>query len=236
FLDFARNDRSRRRRFSEFDAVSFWIHDPAEFAVVVTFPLWVNIDPFALQLRQDFIQILDLQFDHERFLTRREVIGIGRKWSPDGASLRVWIVRFSPFEYRSAFLFTFDAKVNPVPTAQLIRIGCLKENSAYSGNTFQVLVLLISRGWRRCPGRWSGTPARDWTHLENGSLAFSAAFRRQAIEPSVNENHVIDRFRAVPIMPTEAVKALVVVTIGIDHEDSAHVIVATVGGRAVEFV
>jgi hypothetical protein len=36
-------------------------------------------------------------------------------------------------------------------------------------------------------------------------------------------------------MRTETVKALVVVTIGVDHEDCAHVIVAAVGGRAVEF-
>jgi hypothetical protein len=91
-------------------------------------------------------------------------------------------------------------------------------------------VLLISRGRRRWPGRWSRPPARDWTHLENGSLAFSAAFRRHAIEPSINEDHVVDRFRAVVIicLPTETVKALVVVTIGIDHEDSAQVIVAAV--------
>ena len=66
----------------------------------------------------------------------------------------------------------------------------------------------------------------------------SAAFRSHAIEPSVNQNHIVDRFRAVPIicLPTEAAKALVVVTIGIDHEDSAKVIAAAVSGRAVEFV
>ena len=66
----------------------------------------------------------------------------------------------------------------------------------------------------------------------------SAAFRRHAIEPSVNENHVVDRFRTVPVicLPTEAVKALVIVTTGINHEDSAQIIVATVGSRAIELV
>jgi hypothetical protein len=66
----------------------------------------------------------------------------------------------------------------------------------------------------------------------------SAAFRRHAIEPSVSENHVVDWFRTVVMicLATEAVKALVVVTIGIDHEDSAKVIVAAVSARAVEFV
>ena len=65
-----------------------------------------------------------------------------------------------------------------------------------------------------------------------------ATFRGHAIEPSVNKNHVIDWFRAVVIicLPTETVKALVIVTIRIDHEDRAQVIVAAVGGRAVEFV
>ena len=43
----------------------------------------------------------------------------------------------------AAFLFTFDAKVNAIPIPQLIRIVCLKENSADSGNSFQVVVLLI---------------------------------------------------------------------------------------------
>ena len=89
----------------------------------------------------------------------------------------------------------------------------------------------------RWPGRRSWTPRRGWTHLENGPQAVSAAFRRHAIQPSVNKNHVIDRFRAVPIicLATKAVKPLVV-TIGVDHEDGAQVIVAAVSGRAVEFV
>ena len=92
---------------------------------------------------------------------------------------------------------------------------------------------------RRCwPGDRSWTPRRDWTHLENGSLAVGATFRGHAIEPSVNKNHVIDWFRAVVIicLPTKTVKALVIVTIDIDHEDRAQVIVAAVGGRAVKFV
>ncbi len=91
---------------------------------------------------------------------------------------------------------------------------------------------------RRWPGRRSWTPRRGWTHFENGSRVVSAAFRRHAIEPSVNKNHVVDWFRAVVIicLPTEAVKPLVVVTTGVDHEDRAQVIVATVGGRPVKFV
>ena len=66
----------------------------------------------------------------------------------------------------------------------------------------------------------------------------SATFRGHAIEPSVNENHVVDWLRAIVIirLSTEAVKALVIVTIGIDHEDRAQVIVSAVCGRAVELV
>jgi hypothetical protein len=37
-------------------------------------------------------------------------------------------------------------------------------------------------------------------------------------------------------LPSESVKALVIVTIGVYHEDSARVIVAAVGSRVVEFV
>ena len=87
---------------------------------------------------------------------------------------------------------------------------------------------------RRWPGHRSWTPPRGWTHLEDGSLA-EAACRRHAIEPAVNRNHVIDRFSAVPVicLPTETVKALVIVTIGVDNKDSAHVIVAAIGSRAV---
>jgi hypothetical protein len=152
-------------------------------------------------------------------VTRHEVIGVLRKWSPDGALRRVWIVWFSPFEYRAAFLLTFDAKMRAIPIAQLIRIGCLKENSADSGNTFQVVMLLISRGRRRWPGRRSWPPRRGWTHLENGSLTVSTALRRHAIEPSAYENHVVDRFGAVVIicLPAEAVKALVALPTGVDH-------------------
>ena len=97
--------------FPEFDSVSFWIHNPGEFAVVVTFHPGIDLDALTLQLRQEFIQILDLQVDHERLCARREVIGVIRKWRPDGVSLRVWIVRFSPFEYRTVLLFTFDTEV-----------------------------------------------------------------------------------------------------------------------------
>ena len=91
---------------------------------------------------------------------------------------------------------------------------------------------------RRWPWCRSWTPRRDWTHFENGSLALSAAFRGHAIEPSVSENHVVDWLRAIVSirLSTEAVKALVIVAIGIDHEDRAQVIVAAVGGRAVKFV
>ena len=92
---------------------------------------------------------------------------------------------------------------------------------------------------RRCrSGYRSWTPRRDWTHFENGSLAVSAAFGSHAIEPSVNKNHVVDWLRAIVIirLPTKTVKALVIVAIGIDHEDRAQVIVAAVGGRAVKFV
>ena len=115
------------------------------------------------------------------------------------------------------------------------------KNSSDSANAFQVVRLLPSErteqlARRRWPGRGSRTPRRDWAHLENGSLVVSAAFRRHAIKPSVNENHIVDRFRAVIRLPTEAVKALVIVTIGVDHEDSAHVFVAAIGGRAIEFV
>ena len=80
--------------------------------------------------------------------------------------------------------------------------------------------------------------SRGWTHFEDGSLAVSAAFGSHAIKPSVNENHVVDWFRAIVVirLPTEAVKALVIVAIGIDHEDRAQVIVAAVSGRAVKFV
>jgi hypothetical protein len=87
-----------------------------------------------------------LQVDHERLCARRKVTGVGRKWRPDSVSLRVWIVRFSPFEYGPAFFFTFDAKVPAILIAQLAWIVCFKEDSADSSNTFQVLVLLSSRG------------------------------------------------------------------------------------------
>src|SRR4030095_3605620 len=81
------------------------------------------------------------------------------------------------------------------------------------GSLFQGNVQLARRSWTR---------SRVWTHLENGSVAVSAASRRHAIELSVNENHVVDRFRAVGGIPAEAVKALIGVAIGFDHEDSAH--------------
>ena len=87
-----------------------------------------------------------------------------------------------------------------------------------------VVVLLISRGRRRWPGSRSRTRSRrGWTDLENGSLVVSAAFCRHAIEPSVNEDHVVDRFSAIAIIcfPAKAVKALVIITTGIHHEDSA---------------
>jgi len=66
----------------------------------------------------------------------------------------------------------------------------------------------------------------------------SAAFRRHAIEPSVNENHVVDWFSAISIIcfPAKAVKALVIVTIGIDQEYSTQIIVAAVGSRPIELV
>ena len=63
-------------------------------------------------------------------------------------------------------------------------------------------------------------------------MALSATFCCHAIERSVHEKHVIDRFRAVPCLSPEAVKALVAVAIGSNNKDSAHVIVATVSGRA----
>ena len=102
-----------------------------------------------------------------------------------------------------------------------------------------VVVLLISRGRRRWPGSRSRTRSRrGWTDLENGSLVVSAAFCRHAIEPSVNEDHVVDRFSAIAIIcfPAKAVKALVIITTGIHHEDSAQIIVAAVGSRLIELV
>ena len=137
--------RSLQFWFPEFDPVPFRIHDPAKLAVIVTFYLGINIDTFAFQLCQDFIQILDLQVD-QRLCARREVIGACRKRRPDRVSLRVRIVCFSSFKYRAVILFTFDAKVQAIPIAQLFRIVCLREDSADSSNTFQVLVLFISRG------------------------------------------------------------------------------------------
>lgn len=83
--------------------------------------------------------------------------------------------------------------------------------------------------WRRRPGYWSWIPSRAWTHHENGSLAFSAAFRRHTIERSVSENYVVDRFSAIVVvifLPGEAIKTLVAAAIGIDRENRAQVIVA----------
>ena len=117
-----------------------------------------------------------------------------------------------------------------------------EENSADSGNTFQVVVLLqfksdVHLTRRRWPRRWRWTrPRRGRTDLENGSLVVSAAFCRHAIEPIVNKNHVIDRFSAIVIicLPTKAIKAVVIVTTGINHKDSAQILVAAVGSRAIE--
>ena len=133
--------------------------------------------------------------------------------------------RCTRYQFRSLSGSFALKKIPPIPVTRF-KLCCSLSHRAKQ---------LVRRRW---PGRWSWTPARDWTHLENGSLAFSAVFRCHAIEPSVNENHIVDRFRAVVIicLPTEAVKALVIVTIGVDHEDSAKVIVAAAGGRAVELV
>src|SRR5438046_6386657 len=89
---------------------------------------------------------------------------------------------------------------------------------------FQSWCSLFQGGRRRWPGSRSRTRSRrGWTDLENGSLVVSAAFCRHAIEPSVNEDHVVDRFSAIAIIcfPANAVKALVIITTGIHHEDSA---------------
>src|SRR5947199_2440710 len=95
---------------------------------------------------------------------------------------------------------------------------------------------LAPRCWSR---RRSWTrPRGGWTHLENGSLVVGAAFCGHAIEPSVNENHVVDRFSAILIigLPAKAIKAVVTAAVNIDHEDSAQIIVAAVGSRAIELV
>ena len=149
---------------------------------------------------------------------------------------------FRAFEYRAVFLLTFDAKVHAIPVTQLFRIVCLKENSADSSNAFQVVMLLISNGpaVSAAASAWALEldPLRGWIHLESSSLSVGGAFRRHAIERSVNENHVVDRFSAILIIcfPSEAVKAVVPATIDIDHEDSAQVIVAAVSSRAIELV
>ena len=65
-----------------------------------------------------------------------------------------------------------------------------------------------------------------------------AAFCGHAIERSVNENHVVDRFSAILIigLPAKAIKAVVTAAVNIDHEDSAQIIVAAVGSRLIELV
>ena len=149
---------------------------------------------------------------------------------------------FRAFEYRAVILFTLDAKVHAILIAQLFRIVCLKENSADSSNALQVVMLLISNGRAVSAAASAGAPEldslTDWTHFENGSRAVGGAFHRHAIEPSVNENHIVNRLRAVVIicLSTETVKALVIVAIGVDHEDSAQVIVTAISGGPIEFV
>jgi hypothetical protein len=51
----------------------------ANLPVAAAFDPGININVFAFQLREDFIQILDLQVDHERLFAWRKVIGVVRK-------------------------------------------------------------------------------------------------------------------------------------------------------------
>src|SRR5881392_1038913 len=102
---------------------------------------------------------------------------------------------------------------------------------------FQSWCSLFQGGRRRWPGsRSRARSRRGWTDLENGSLVVGAAFCGHAIEPSVNENHVVDRFSAILIigLPAKAIKAVVTAAVNIDHEDSDQIIVAAVGSRAIE--
>src|SRR5206468_6711295 len=122
--------------FPEFDSVSFRVHDPAEFAVVVTFNTRIDVDAFAFQRGKQVFEILDLKIDHECFLARCEIISACRKRRPDSESLGLGIVQFAPVDHCAAIFVGCDAKMLAIPLAKFVSVVRLEENPADASDAF----------------------------------------------------------------------------------------------------
>jgi hypothetical protein len=132
-------------RLPQFDPIAFRIHDPTKFAVVVSFDAWIDFNAFAFQLREQFIQILDLKIDHERFLARREVIRVARKGRPDSVPFALRIIQLAPFKDGTTVLLCLDSKALAIPVTKLFWVIRLKENSADAGDAFHGGSVIVPR-------------------------------------------------------------------------------------------
>src|SRR6202011_3553599 len=80
-----------RRRFPEFNAVSFRVHDPAEVTELRLFGFWIDIHAFAAELGEDGVKIVDAVVDHERLIAWFEIIGVRFERRPNDVRLSLWL-------------------------------------------------------------------------------------------------------------------------------------------------